>query len=90
MSKIALANKYRPKIWNDVTEQQYIKVILENQIKNSEIKNAYLFCGGAGTGKTTTARIFANEINNGIGNPIEVDAASNNRSRANKNYNRRC
>ena len=88
MSKIALANKYRPKTFEDVTEQQYIKVILENQIKNNEIKNAYLFCGGAGTGKTTTARIFANEINNGIRNPIEADAASNNRSRASKNYNR--
>lgn len=88
MSKIALANKYRPKTWGDVCEQKYIKDILENQIKTNSIKNAYLFCGGAGTGKTTTARIFANEINNGIGNPIEVDAASNNRSRASKNYNR--
>ena len=87
-SKIALPNKYRTKTFEDVVEQRYIKVILENQIKNNEIKNAYLFCGGAGTGKTTTARIFANEINNGIGNPIEVDAASNNRSRASKNYNR--
>lgn len=78
MSKISLANKYRPKSFDDVTEQKYIKEILENQIKTNSIKNAYLFCGGAGTGKTTTARIFANEINRGQGNPIEVDAASNN------------
>ena len=40
--------------------------------------NAYLFCGPAGCGKTTAARIFANEINNGEGSPIEIDAASNN------------
>lgn len=78
MSKVALAIKYRPKTWGDVCEQKYIKDILENQIKTNSIKNAYLFCGGAGTGKTTTARIFANEINEKQGNPIEVDAASNN------------
>ena len=88
MSKISLANLYRPKSFDDVVEQQYIKEILKNQIVTNTIKNAYLFCGGAGTGKTTTARIFANEINNNIGNPIEVDAASNNRSGANKDYNR--
>lgn len=78
MGQQTLAVKYRPKTFEDVTEQSYIKSILENQIKSNEIKNAYLFCGGAGTGKTTTARIFANEINKGQGNPIEVDAASNN------------
>lgn len=78
MSKISLANKYRPKSFDDVSEQAYIKIILQNQIKNGTIKNAYLFCGGAGTGKTTMARIFANAINDGQGNPIEVDAASNN------------
>ena len=73
-----LATKYRPSTFNDVTEQGYIKTILQNQISTDTIKNAYLFCGGAGTGKTTTARIFAKEINEGIGNPVEVDAASNN------------
>lgn len=74
----SLAVKYRPKTFDDVTEQSYIKEILENQIRTNTIKNAYLFCGGAGTGKTTTARIFAKEINEGQGNPIEIDAASNN------------
>ena len=73
-----LAVKYRPKEWNDLTEQEYIKVILENQIATNSIKNAYLFTGPAGCGKTTSARIFANKINEGQGNPIEVDAASNN------------
>lgn len=72
-----LAVKYRPKTWDDVTEQAEIKLILQQQIKDHSVKNAYLFCGGAGTGKTTCARIFANEINEGHGNPIEMDAASN-------------
>ena len=40
-----LAVKYRPKDWNDLTEQEYIKTILENQIETNSIKNAYLFCG---------------------------------------------
>ena len=74
----SLAIKYRPKTFDEVVEQSATKVILQHQLKFGEIKNAYLFCGGAGTGKTTCARIFANEINAGKGTPIELDAASNN------------
>lgn len=74
----ALATKYRPRTFDDVTEQSAVKTILGQQLSNGEVKNAYLFCGGAGTGKTTCARIFANEINEGKGNPLELDAASNN------------
>ena len=74
----SLAIKYRPKTWDDVVEQTTIKEILQQQLSTGTIKNAYLFVGGAGTGKTTCARIFANEINKGEGNPIEQDAASNN------------
>lgn len=77
MSKQTLAVKYRPKTFDDVTEQESIKIILQQQLESGEVKNAYLFCGGAGTGKTTTARIFADEINKHQGNPIELDAASN-------------
>ena len=73
-----LAVKYRPQTWDDVTEQSSTKIILQQQLESGEVKNAYLFCGPAGCGKTTCARIFANEINNGEGNPIELDAASNN------------
>lgn len=74
----SLAVKYRPSTWSDVTEQESIKIILQEQISSHSVKNGYLFCGGAGTGKTTCARIFANEINEGHGTPIEMDAASNN------------
>lgn len=73
----SLAIKYRPTQFSDVVEQGSIKTILRQQLDNDETKNAYLFCGGAGTGKTTCARIFANEINHFQGNPIEMDAASN-------------
>ena len=77
MAKEALAIKYRPKEFNDLTEQSAIKDILENQIKTKTFQHGYLFTGPAGTGKTTSARIFASMINDGKGNPIEVDAASN-------------
>lgn len=77
MAKEALAVKYRPKCWEDVTEQSVVKDILENQVRTKTVQSAYLFTGPSGTGKTTSARIFANMINAGKGNPIEVDAASN-------------
>lgn len=73
-----LAVKYRPKTWDEVVEQGSTKIILQQQLESGEVKNAYLFCGPAGCGKTTCARIFANDINKGMGNPIELDAASNN------------
>ena len=78
MAKQTLAVKYRPKTFDDVVEQEAIKMILEDQIATETFQHSYLFCGPAGCGKTTAARIFASEINGGKGNPIEVDAASNN------------
>lgn len=78
MAKKTLAVQYRPSTFDDVIEQSEIKSILINQINTNSIKNAYLFTGGAGTGKTTCARIFANEINKHIGTPIEIDAAAYN------------
>ena len=77
MAKEALAVKYRPKVFEDMTEQSAIKDILMNQLETRTFQHGYLFTGPSGTGKTTSARIFANMINAGKGNPIEVDAASN-------------
>ena len=74
----ALATKYRPRTFKDVVCQDNIKKVLTNQLDTGEVKQAYLFCGSAGTGKTTSARIFANEVNAGKGKPIEIDGASNN------------
>lgn len=74
----ALATKYRPRTFDDVTEQGAVKTILLNQLSSGDIKHAYLFCGAHGCGKTSCARIFANEINKGKGEPTELDAASNN------------
>lgn len=73
-----LATKYRPKKFNDIVCQDNVKIVLQNQIDMNEFKQAYLFCGSAGTGKTTSARIFANEINKGEGRIVEIDGASNN------------
>ena len=74
----ALATKYRPRTFKEVVCQDNIKKVLTNQLDTGEVKQAYLFCGSAGTGKTTSARIFANEVNGGKGKPIEIDGASNN------------
>lgn len=74
----SLATKYRPRTFKDVVCQDNIKKVLTNQLETDEIKQAYLFCGSAGTGKTTSARIFASDVNGGKGKPIEIDGASNN------------
>lgn len=75
---ISLSVKYRPTKFNDVSSQTSIIRILSRQIDTNTFKNSYLFCGSSGCGKTTIARILANEINKHQGNPIEIDAASNN------------
>lgn len=72
----ALAVKYRPKKFEDVCGQRSIITILNRFIESRQFKNTFLFCGASGCGKTTIARIFANSINNGVGTPIELDAAS--------------
>lgn len=74
----SLAVKYRPKRWEDIVEQKSLVAILSRQVELKQFKNAYLFCGATGCGKTTSARIFASMINNNCGSPIEIDAASNN------------
>ena len=60
---LALYRKYRPKVFEDVIGQDHIVKTLINQIKMDKISHAYLFCGSRGTGKTSTAKIFARAIN---------------------------
>lgn len=74
----SLAVKYRPKTFSEICGQSSIVKIITRQIEMNEFKNACLFAGASGCGKTTIARIVANMINNGQGEPIEIDAASNN------------
>lgn len=70
--------KWRPKCFAEVIGQPAIISILSKQIETKTFKNTYLFAGPSGCGKTTLARIMAKEINNNEGEPIEIDAASNN------------
>lgn len=72
MAYQALYRKFRPKIFDDVMGQEHITTTLKNQIKNNNIAHAYLFSGTRGTGKTSTAKVFARAINctnNSDGNP---------------------
>lgn len=75
---MTLAVKYRPKNFAEVEGQPTIISILSKQIETGAFRQAYLFVGPSGCGKTTTARIMANAINKNEGEPIEIDAASNN------------
>lgn len=72
---MTLANKHRPTEFSDVVDQEVICKILNKQIENNSYSHAILFAGPAGSGKTTSARIFANKIDGEI---IELDCASHN------------
>ena len=74
----SLAVKYRPTTFEAVAGQNVTTKILNKVLEKQSFKNAYLFAGPSGCGKTTCARIFANAINGGIGEPVEIDGASNN------------
>lgn len=63
MSYQAMYRKYRPQNFDQVLGQKHIIQILKNQIDKKNIAHAYLFCGTRGTGKTSTAKIFARAIN---------------------------
>ena len=60
---LALYRKYRPQTFDEVIGQDHIIQTLKNQIISDKIGHAYLFCGSRGTGKTSTAKIFARAIN---------------------------
>ncbi len=59
----ALYRVYRPSTFKDVIGQEHIVKTLKNQIENKNIGHAYLFSGTRGTGKTSTAKIFAKAVN---------------------------
>ena len=60
---IPLYRKYRPQTLEQVVGQEHIKKALANAIAMDKISHAYLFTGPRGTGKTSTARIFAKSLN---------------------------
>lgn len=74
---MSLATKYRPKTLDEIIGQDITKEILLREISMGNISNTYLFTGMTGCGKTTFSRALAYAINNGVGDPIEIDAASN-------------
>lgn len=75
MSHQAIYRQYRPKTFDEVIGQRHITETIKNQIMRKSTAHAYLFSGIRGTGKTSTAKIFARAINctnNTDGNPCNV------------------
>ena len=58
-----LYRKYRPQDFDSVVGQEYTTKLLKNVIKDNKISHAYIFTGPRGTGKTSSAKIFARAIN---------------------------
>ena len=73
MSYQVFARKYRPKTFADVLGQEHVVRTLRNAIAQDRLAHAYLFVGPRGTGKTSTARIFAKALNCPNGPSIDFD-----------------
>lgn len=63
MAYIALYRKWRPRNFEDVVGQSHITETLQKAIDTDKVAHAYLFSGPRGTGKTSTAKIFARAMN---------------------------
>ncbi len=63
MAYIAMARKWRPNNFNELTGQGHIALTIENAIKKDQVSHAYLFTGTRGVGKTSSARILAKTLN---------------------------
>ena len=59
----ALYRKYRPDNFENIIGQSQVTDVLKNQIKENKISHAYVFSGTRGTGKTSTAKVFAKSLN---------------------------
>lgn len=72
MAYQALYRRWRPLTFDDVVGQKHATETIKNEVASGNVGHAFLFCGSRGTGKTSTARIFARAINcknNKDGNP---------------------
>ena len=67
-----IARRWRPKQFTELVGQEHIVRTLSNAIDQNRIAHAYLFVGPRGTGKTTTARLFAKSLNWEEGPSIET------------------
>ncbi|CDD36358.1 dNA polymerase III subunit gamma/tau [Clostridium sp. CAG:356] len=63
MGYTALYRKFRPQTFEEMVGQEHITRTLRNQIMANRVGHAYLFNGGRGTGKTTSAKVLARAIN---------------------------
>ena len=73
MSYQVFARKYRPRTFKDVLGQDHVVRTLCNAIEQQRLAHAYLFVGPRGTGKTSTARIFAKALNCTNGPKVDFD-----------------
>ena len=72
----SLAVRYRPQTLDEVIGQNTTVKILKKALEKQSIKNALLFAGASGTGKTSLARCLARAINGSLDGLIELDAGS--------------
>lgn len=72
---MSLATKYRPKDFEDMVGQKQTIQTLINELNTNNVKQAYIFEGNSGCGKSTSSLILANKLN---GITINFDVAINN------------